>query len=433
MPATTAHLPNLDLMPACACRTTAPLQRAAHHRLLRRRQPVNGSRMPPGIRPAAASAHLTGIGFASTNSAWCSSASRASIRGRHRGIAPQGGRHHLRHRRRRHVGGHGDHAARARRTALARRRVVARQHVETGTAGGHEFPDPVDRRHRLFDRSDARQFRQPRHRRRQQVDGRPATARCTAPAGRPRRRPRPRSAGTVPPASAGCRRASRPAGRRRRCGPAPARARPPPRCCCRPRPRSRGRRPRSRARARPTSSASSASVRVTDSPVVPPMTMPEVPAGKVPVQQPVPGLGSTDPSRRMGVTIATRLPVNMGILRHRTGRGMLRGAEHPRQAARVRALPAHPLNLTRHATPSMDISAKDPMKQHLAVSAIGSDRTGMVHDLTRIITDCGGSIAESRMATLGSGIRHAAAGARQLARAGAHRIGAASGWPRAAP
>ena len=42
------------------------------------------------------------------------------------------------------------------------------------------------------------------------------------------------------------------------------------------------------------------------------------------------------------------------------------------------------------------------MKQHLAVSAIGSDRTGMVHDLTRVITDCGGNIAESRMAALGS-------------------------------
>ena len=42
------------------------------------------------------------------------------------------------------------------------------------------------------------------------------------------------------------------------------------------------------------------------------------------------------------------------------------------------------------------------MKQHLAVSAIGSDRTGMVHELTRVITDCGGNIAESRMAALGS-------------------------------
>jgi len=42
------------------------------------------------------------------------------------------------------------------------------------------------------------------------------------------------------------------------------------------------------------------------------------------------------------------------------------------------------------------------MKQHLAVSAIGSDRTGMVHELTQVITDCGGNIAESRMAALGS-------------------------------
>jgi len=41
-------------------------------------------------------------------------------------------------------------------------------------------------------------------------------------------------------------------------------------------------------------------------------------------------------------------------------------------------------------------------RQHLAVSAIGTDRTGMVHDLTRVITDCGGNIAESRMASLGA-------------------------------
>ena len=42
------------------------------------------------------------------------------------------------------------------------------------------------------------------------------------------------------------------------------------------------------------------------------------------------------------------------------------------------------------------------MKQHLAVSAIGSDRTGMVHELTRVISECGGNISESRMASLGS-------------------------------
>jgi glycine cleavage system transcriptional repressor len=43
-----------------------------------------------------------------------------------------------------------------------------------------------------------------------------------------------------------------------------------------------------------------------------------------------------------------------------------------------------------------------PMKQHLAVSAIGSDRTGMVHELTRVISECGGNISESRMASLGT-------------------------------
>jgi glycine cleavage system transcriptional repressor len=42
------------------------------------------------------------------------------------------------------------------------------------------------------------------------------------------------------------------------------------------------------------------------------------------------------------------------------------------------------------------------MKQHLAVSAIGSDRTGMVHELTRVISDCGGNITESRMVALGA-------------------------------
>ena len=46
--------------------------------------------------------------------------------------------------------------------------------------------------------------------------------------------------------------------------------------------------------------------------------------------------------------------------------------------------------------------ATDSMKQHLAISAIGADRTGMVHELTRIISECGGNIAESRMAALGS-------------------------------
>ena len=42
------------------------------------------------------------------------------------------------------------------------------------------------------------------------------------------------------------------------------------------------------------------------------------------------------------------------------------------------------------------------MKQLLTVSAIGADRTGMVHDLTHLVADCGGNILESRMTALGA-------------------------------
>ncbi len=42
------------------------------------------------------------------------------------------------------------------------------------------------------------------------------------------------------------------------------------------------------------------------------------------------------------------------------------------------------------------------MKQYLAISAIGSDRIGLIHDLTKTIADCGGSISESRMTALGA-------------------------------
>ncbi|MCK7578773.1 MAG: hypothetical protein MZV65_25590 [Chromatiales bacterium] len=42
------------------------------------------------------------------------------------------------------------------------------------------------------------------------------------------------------------------------------------------------------------------------------------------------------------------------------------------------------------------------MKQLIAISAIGSDRTGLVYDLTRVVVDCGGNILESRMTALGN-------------------------------
>lgn len=41
------------------------------------------------------------------------------------------------------------------------------------------------------------------------------------------------------------------------------------------------------------------------------------------------------------------------------------------------------------------------MKQFLAISAIGKDRTGLAHDLVRTISDCGASINDSRMLPLG--------------------------------
>ncbi len=42
------------------------------------------------------------------------------------------------------------------------------------------------------------------------------------------------------------------------------------------------------------------------------------------------------------------------------------------------------------------------MSQLIVISAIGTDRTGVVQDLTKIVLACGGNIEESRMTTLGS-------------------------------
>ncbi len=41
------------------------------------------------------------------------------------------------------------------------------------------------------------------------------------------------------------------------------------------------------------------------------------------------------------------------------------------------------------------------MTQLIVLSAIGSDRTGVVQDITKVIMACGGNIEESRMTTLG--------------------------------
>ena len=42
------------------------------------------------------------------------------------------------------------------------------------------------------------------------------------------------------------------------------------------------------------------------------------------------------------------------------------------------------------------------MSQLIVLSAIGTDRSGVVQDITKVILSCGGNIEESRMTTLGS-------------------------------
>src|SRR5882724_12352732 len=42
------------------------------------------------------------------------------------------------------------------------------------------------------------------------------------------------------------------------------------------------------------------------------------------------------------------------------------------------------------------------MKQHIVISAVGGDRVGLVHELSKAVADCGGSISDSRMTALGS-------------------------------
>src|SRR5688572_1770196 len=91
------------------------------------------------------------------------------------------------------------------------------------------------------------------------------------------------------------------------------------------------------------------------------------------------------PPAVIGVTAATILPLNMDFsARFTSGRNGIRAGAH--------------IDCGRLSS----VHAADLMKQLLAISAIGTDRTGMVHDLTRTIADCGGSLSESRMIALGA-------------------------------
>ena len=56
---------------------------------------------------------------------------------------------------------------------------------------------------------------------------------------------------------------------------------------------------------------------------------------------------------------------------------------------------------TRGARPAK-LVPQEPMKQLIAISALGSDRTGLVYDVTRVVSECGGNVLESRMTALGN-------------------------------
>ena len=73
-------------------------------------------------------------------------------------------------------------------------------------------------------------------------------------------------------------------------------------------------------------------------------------------------------------------------------------------ARATRAQGARAARYHRHADPgTLPESARfSRMKQFIAISAIGDDRIGLVHDLSKVVADCGGSISESRMTALGS-------------------------------
>lgn len=74
---------------------------------------------------------------------------------------------------------------------------------------------------------------------------------------------------------------------------------------------------------------------------------------------------------------------------------------------RARAARAQGARRPRYHRPAVtgtlrEIPRKSRMKQFIAISAIGDDRIGLVHDLSKVVADCGGSISESRMTALGS-------------------------------
>jgi glycine cleavage system transcriptional repressor len=72
-----------------------------------------------------------------------------------------------------------------------------------------------------------------------------------------------------------------------------------------------------------------------------------------------------------------------------------RGRLFPVVAYRVHSCHEHP----SVGRPPLENSQ---MQQLTVITAVGTDRAGVVHDLTRAVLECGGNIVESRMSALGS-------------------------------
>ena len=124
----------------------------------------SGRRRPCSIRPISASAHLTGIGFASTNRRWCSGSRLQVELARLLHVADQRRGAHLVHQLGRDVGGDRDHAVAAEQDQRERGRILAAVDREVARRALDEVGAALDVRGRVLDADDAGHLRQAQHR-----------------------------------------------------------------------------------------------------------------------------------------------------------------------------------------------------------------------------------------------------------------------------
>src|SRR5687767_3341173 len=160
-----------------------------------------------------------------------------------------------------------------------------------------------------------------------------------------------------------------------------------------------------RSTTRFTTPMCSSTLSVGDSPVVPTATMALVPLETWKSTRRSRALLSTVPSACIGVTSATMLPLNMVILEGE-GVGSYQSYRHLRTLRARRPHPwtrngpaglwrlptAAPVRVTacklpcKLAAPPLATPFRHSM-QFIVISALGSDRTGLVYDLTRVVLD----------------------------------------------